>query len=48
LIKNYQVVEELKNDIFKAKDLMVSADYPKGSKKGWPRNFDGFISSGWC
>eukprot|EP00090_Calanus_glacialis_P001505 TRINITY_DN11078_c0_g1_i1.p1 TRINITY_DN11078_c0_g1~~TRINITY_DN11078_c0_g1_i1.p1 ORF type:complete len:485 (-),score=87.39 TRINITY_DN11078_c0_g1_i1:134-1588(-) len=48
--KNFpEIVVRLKDQILKAKNIsMIEADYPEATKKGWPRNFDGFISSGWC
>lgn len=44
-----RVVEQLKRNIMAAKNTTyVEADYPEGTKRGWPSNFQGFISPGWC
>ena len=43
------VVQDMKNQIIKAKhESFEPADYPDLDKRGWPVNFDGIISSGWC
>ena len=43
------IVKNMKNEIMKAKnEAYERADYPELSRKGWPINFDGIISSGWC
>lgn len=44
-----QVVERLKAEVLSAMNSSyVPADWPKGTKKGWPSNFGGIISPGWC
>ena len=44
-----EVVDRLKAIVMeKMNSSYVQADYPKGTKKGWPSNFGGFISPGWC
>jgi len=44
-----KVVKNLENMIIDAQNrYMVKADFPKGVKRGWPSNFNGTISPGWC
>jgi len=44
-----EVVEMLKAEVLAALNTtFTEADWPKGTKKGWPSNFDGYISPGWC
>jgi len=44
-----EVLHQLQNTIMHHMNTsLVPADYPKGTKKGWPSKLNGFISSGWC
>eukprot|EP00090_Calanus_glacialis_P016104 TRINITY_DN2526_c0_g1_i7.p1 TRINITY_DN2526_c0_g1~~TRINITY_DN2526_c0_g1_i7.p1 ORF type:complete len:201 (+),score=36.36 TRINITY_DN2526_c0_g1_i7:66-605(+) len=44
-----ELVELLKTEILQSKnESLIRADWPKGTKKGWPSRFGGFISPGWC
>jgi len=44
-----ETVEKLKTEILQSMNTsLVPADWPRGTKKGWPVNFNGFISPGWC
>ena len=46
---NTGIIDELKKIVLAAKEKrFVEADYPDGSKAGWPSNFDGIVSTGWC
>ena len=47
--ENPEIVENMKSRVLAAKEeRFVEADYPKGSKSGWPSNFDGIVSTNWC
>ena len=44
-----ETIEEMKEIVLAAKKKrFVEADYPNGSKAGWPSNFDGIVSTNWC
>lgn len=47
--ENPELVKLLEEEILTAKEeSYIPADWPPGTKKGWPNRFGGFISSGWC
>ena len=47
--ENKEIIEEMKEIVLAAKKRrFVEADYPNGSKAGWPSNFDGIVSTNWC
>jgi len=50
IAKEYpEVVDILKKEIMENRnESLIPADWPKGTKKGWPSRFGGYISSGWC
>ena len=47
--ENRDIIDEMKEIVLSAKQKrFVEADYPDGSKAGWPSNFDGIVSTNWC
>ena len=44
-----RMVADMKDRIMKNYHLMADADYPPdGDSRGFPGNFGGYLSTGWC
>lgn len=51
LVNQYpEVAGDMKQELLTAMNSTryVPADWPRGTKKGWPDKFNGYISPGWC